>query len=60
MLALSDEQLEILMAALRQLPTETQRAHFLQLIGEQLRVRSVDVAEASRRALNVVTLDASA
>jgi hypothetical protein len=46
----SDSQLAAIMAAASVLPVE-ERAAFLRLVGDQLKIKNIDVDDATRRAL---------
>lgn len=50
MLALTDHQLELVHNALRPLISEKQRADFLKLLNDALKIRDVDVLDACERA----------
>jgi hypothetical protein len=50
MISFSDSQLEVIMAAAARLPRH-HRDDFLKLVAGQLKVRDVDVADATERAL---------
>jgi hypothetical protein len=49
MLAFTDQELAMIMADAAALPVE-RRAEFLELIAKQLKVRDIDIADASERA----------
>ena len=55
MLVLTDHQMQLLQTALASLPTEAQRAIFLRLIDQQLRIRSIDLESAVERAAAAVS-----
>jgi hypothetical protein len=57
MLALSDTQLETVTNFLRPLRSEKERAAFLKLLGEQLKVRDIDVVSACEKAVRAVGTD---
>jgi hypothetical protein len=54
MLALTDQQLATVMTFLRPLRSEEERAAFLKLLGNQLKVRDVDVLDACERGARAV------
>jgi hypothetical protein len=54
MVCLSDAQLEMVMTALRPLRGEKERAEFLKVLDDQLKIRDVDVISACERASRAV------
>ena len=59
MVCLSDSQLEMVVTALRPLRSEKERAEFLKVLDDQLKIRDVDVISACERAARAIN-DASA
>jgi hypothetical protein len=53
LLSFSDDQLQLVMAAVGQLP-EQKRGAFLQLLDRQLRPRTIDLESAVERALRAI------
>jgi hypothetical protein len=50
MISFSDRQMQLIMAAARHLPPDD-RSEFLKLVADQLKPKTIDVADAARRAL---------